>query len=191
MSIQKLSSIAVAGLLFFSLTLTGQLFAEDKPASEKSETIAMAGGKAIAAKPADWKTVKPKMQMIEHEFNAPEVGEDSARITIMQATGSIDANIDRWVAQFEGAKREDAKVEDKEVSGVKVHVVDITGTFVQKMGGPFAPGPTEKLENHRMLAAIIETKEEGKIFIKMTGPAATVEKLADGMKKMVYEIEVK
>ncbi len=159
--------------------------------AKEDEKIGMAGGKVVAAKPAEWKSVRPKINMIEHEFVAPAEGEQQARVTIMQATGTVEANIDRWVAQFDGAKKEDAKVEEKDVNGMKVHVVDITGTFTQKMGGPFAPGPTEKLENHRMIGVIIESKSEGKIFIKMTGSNDVVAKLKDGVDKMVSTIEEK
>ncbi len=160
--------------------------------ADEKETVKIAGGKVLATKPAEWKTIQPKMQMIEHEFVAPADAQpaDAARITIMQAAGSIDANIDRWIAQFEGSKKSDAKIEELDIAGCKVHMVDITGTFVQKMGGPFAPGPTESFKDYRMLSAIIETKNEGKIFVKMTGPNATVEKLADGMKKMIQEIQL-
>jgi len=38
---------------------------------------------------------------------------------------------------------------------------------------------------------IIETKTSGKVFIKMTGPKDTVEKLKDGMTKLVDSIEIK
>ncbi len=159
--------------------------------AKEDEKIEMAGGKVVASKPTEWKAVKPKINMIEHEFVAPAEGEQQARVTVMQATGSVDANIERWIGQFDGAKKEDAKIEDKEVNGLKVHVVDITGTFMQKMGGPFAPGPTEKLENHRMIGVIIESKNEGKIFIKMTGPNDVVAKLKEGVDKLVSTVEEK
>lgn len=174
----------VLSCFVLSLILTQALRAED-------DTISMAEGKIVAHKPEDWKSVKPKFNMIQHEFVAPKDGENQARITISQAGGSIDQNIDRWVLQFDGFKKEDAKIEEKEVGKIKVHTVDMAGTFLQKAGGPFSQGPTEKLENYRLLGVIIETKDSGKIFIKMTGPNDTVEKLKDGMTKLVDSIEEK
>jgi hypothetical protein len=173
--------------LILSQSLCSVSFAED------DDTIAMAGGKVVAYKPADWKDVKPKISMIEHEFVAPKEGEekDQARITVMQAGGTVEANIERWKSQFEALKKDDVKTEDKEVGTAKVHIVDMSGTYLQKSGGPFTPGPAERLENYRLLGVIIETKTSGKVFIKMTGPKDTVEKLKDGMTKLVDSIEIK
>ena len=58
--------------------------------------------------------------------------------------------------------------------------------------GPFAPSQAPKIrENYRMLGAIIETKGMGNHYVKITGPAETVEKLAEGFKKMLKELKVK
>ncbi len=164
-------------------------------ADEKAgEKIDLAGGKLSLVVPSSWESVPPKSQILEHEFKAPkDKKEDTARITIMSASGSIDDNIDRWVKQFDGAKKDDAKIEvKKDIANSTVHIVDISGTFKDSMGGgPFAPGPVKKRENYRMLGAIIETKEGGKVFIKMTGSKDTVEGLVDGFKKSLLELTAK
>jgi len=143
--------------------------------------------------PSEWESVPPKSNMVQSEFKAPrDQKEDTARVTVMSASGGIDANIDRWIGQFDGVKKEDAKIEKMDVAGATVHMVDITGTFKDSMGGgPFAPGPMKKREDYRMIAAIIETKNDGLLFIKMTGPKTTVESLAAGFKKSLTNIEKK
>lgn len=163
--------------------------AEEKAASK----IELANGKFVMVAPASWATVPPKSNMVQYEFSAPkEMKEDAARITIMQASGGIDANIDRWIGQFDGVKKSDAKIEKKEVSGTTLHIVDISGTFKDSMGGgPFAPGPVKKRENYRMIGAIIETKDSGTIFLKMTGAQATVEPLAEEFKKSLMDLKSK
>lgn len=180
------------GKLFLTLALVVGFAASAATAADDAK-IVMADGKVTAEKPEQWNVVQPKMRMIAFEFSAPKEAqaEDAARITVMQAAGSIEDNIKRWIGQFEGATEDDAKVEKKEVDGGVIHTVDLTGTFVQTMGGPFAPGPTKKLENHRLLGAIIETKNSGKIFVKMTGPAKTVEELSKGMQAFVDSVEIK
>ncbi len=175
-------------IVFASLTIGfGQ--AEDQAASK----IDLANGKFLMVAPSSWETVPPKSGIIQYEFKAPkDKKEDTARITIMQATGGIDANIDRWIGQFDGVKDSEVKKEKKDIAGATVHIVDISGTYKESMGGgPFAPGKVEKRENYRMLGAIIETKEAGTIFVKMTGPQATVEPLAEGFKKSVMEVKSK
>ncbi len=163
--------------------------AEDKAASK----IDLAKGKFVMVAPASWESVPPKSGIVEYEFKAPkDQKEDTARITIMQATGGVAANIDRWKGQFEGVKDGAVKEEKKDITGATVYLVDIAGTFKDSMGGgPFAPGKIEKRENYRMLGAIIETKESGTIFVKMTGPQATIEPLAEDFKKSVMELKSK
>ena len=180
------------GKLFLALTLAVGFAAAAARAADDAK-IVMAGGKVTAEKPDQWKVVQPKMQMIAFEFSAPQdaSAEDAARVTIMSAGGSIDANIKRWIGQFEGVEEDDAKVEKKEVDGGVIHTVDVSGTYVDLMGGRFAPGPAKKFEDYRLLGAIIETKNSGKIFVKMIGPAKTVEELSKGMQKFLDSVEIK
>ena len=64
-------------------------------------------------------------------------------------------------------------------------MVDVSGTYKDMPGGPFAGGKTIERPDYRMLAAIIETAESGSFFLKFYGPAATVATEADGFRKMV------
>lgn len=113
----------------------------------------------------------------------------------MQAGGSIEANIKRWIGQFSQpdgkATKEVAKVEEFEVDGTKVHWVDISGTFAESMGGgPFAPGKIVKREGHRMIGVIVVPKESrAQYFIKMTGKKDLVEKLAKDFQKSLKELK--
>ncbi len=166
--------------------------------AQEASKLELAGGKLIMKAPAPWKKGEPKSSMIEHEFLAPidAKEEETARITIMSAGGSIDANIDRWYGQFEQPDgkptKEKAKTEKFDVAGNTVHWVDIPGNFKETMGGgPFSGGKTVVRENYRMLGAIIVSKDQRQVFIKMTGPADVVEKLSDSFKKSLKELESK
>jgi hypothetical protein len=148
--------------------------------AEDNKVIDLADGALKMTVPASWKTVEPRSRIIEHEFQAPKEGDTVSRITIMAAGGSIDANVERWLGQFtqpDGKATKDvAKVEKKKVGDYEVTMVDITGTMSESMGGgPFAPGKTVKREGYRMLGAIIDTKDKGLQFIKLTGAAELVE----------------
>jgi hypothetical protein len=82
--------------------------------------------------------------------------------------GSIQANIDRWIGQFQsvdGAPEQSVE----EVAGMKVHLVDVTGTFT--VGA--AMGGGEARANWRMLGAIVESPA-GNYFFKLTGPVDTI-----------------
>lgn len=167
----------------------------------KTTPVELSNGKLILAAPADWVQVKPKSNIVQYEFSAPKLDEKekdkAARITFTASGGSIEDNLVRWYGQFEQADKsstkDKSKVEKFEVAGQTIHFVDIPGTFKDTMGaGPFAPSKAPTLrENYRMLGAIIETKELGNHYVKITGPADTVEKLAEGFKKMLKELVVK
>ncbi len=173
-----------------SLSVVSPARGQDTP---KPVKLDLAEGKLAMETPAGWKKVEAKSSMIQYEFRAPhDAPEDKqARITVMQAGGGIQANIDRWKGQFELAKDSDAKVEKKEIAKQTVHMVDLVGTYKESMGGPFAPGPAKKLSNYRMLGLIIETANAGTYFFKMTGPSDVVEKQMEGWKKMAEQMQVK
>ncbi len=143
--------------------------------TKAAEELALADGKITVTKPASWKTIQPKSNIIEYEFQAPIDGKQSSRITIMTASGGIEPNIKRWIGQFDGLKESDAKIEKKEIDKTTAHIVELEGTFKESMGGPFAPGgASKKLENYAMLATILELANGTTVFIKMTGPKEVV-----------------
>lgn len=187
-------------VLSFGLLLT--LSANFVAAQEaKPTTVELADGKITLLAPQEWVQAKPKSNIVQYEFSAPKLEEKdkdkAARITFTASGGTIEDNIIRWYGQLEqpdkSATKDKAKVEKFDADGQTIHWVDIPGTFKDTMGaGPFAPSkaPTMR-ENYRMLGAIIETKGMGNHYVKITGPAETVEKLAEGFKKMLKELKVK
>ncbi|MDX1962915.1 MAG: gluconolactonase [Pirellulales bacterium] len=173
------------------------LTAEDQPAPEKKgETIALADGQLALVAPADWVRKKPKSNIIEHEFAQPAAEGETidGRITIMGAGGEVQANIDRWINQFQqpdgSATKEKAKVEKKTIAEMEVHVVDISGTYMDSPAGPFAGGKTVPREDYRMLGAIIIAPKLGNYFIKFYGPAKTVAAGEPGFAKMLETLKV-
>jgi len=87
--------------------------------------------------------------------------------------GTVDANVDRWRSQMLGAdgKPAVAKVTMRTVRGVKVTVVDSSGTYTG-MGGPMAGG-AKPVSGYRLLGAIAEGRG-GNVFFKLTGPSKTI-----------------
>lgn len=150
----------------------------------------IADGSLSLEAPAGFERVRPSSGMVETEFSIPSEGElPPGRMTVMGAGGSIEANIDRWCGQFTQPDGGDTKKKvarkDLRVAGCGVSLVDIPGTYLDKPGGPFAGGPTVKRPDFRMLAAIVQTPAAGNYFLKFYGPAATVERHADGFRKMI------
>lgn len=134
--------------------------------------------------PKGWRVVQPTSRMIQAEFALPKAdGDDQdGRLTIMMAGGTIDANVQRWRGQFEDL---DAKpVEEIDVSGTKVTLVDFSGTYNEMRG---MMGPVTKRPGYRMLAAIIP-KPGGLLFVKGYGPKNTMAKNADAFRAFVESL---
>jgi hypothetical protein len=186
--VRRSGTVLVLLTLFYS---AGKCLAEDA-------TIAVADGKLTLKAPADWTRKKPTSGIVEHEFAITKSEGDAAdgRMTVMGAGGSVDANIERWLGQFldaDGKKltKDKAKIDKKKVAGEDVTIVDISGTYLDKPGGPFTPGPPVERKNYRMLAGVVATKNLGNYFFKFYGPEKTVEANEDAFLKMLNSLEKK
>ncbi len=93
--------------------------------------------------------------------------------------GGTQANIDRWIGQFEGTP--ESKTEEKEMGGKKITLLTAKGTYLESMGGPFSGNKTPK-PDYTMLAAILPS-EQGDVFLKLTGPTKSVEAMGDAFLK--------
>ncbi len=179
------TSLAAALALVFA----GSALAQDNPAQ-----IELAGGKLELKAPESWVRKAPQTRIVEHEFAIPAAAGDKAdgRFTIMAAGGSVDANIDRWYAQFSqpdgGSTKDKATVKKTTASGLNVHVVDMSGTYKDQRG-PVAPAVERP--NYRMLAAIIETGGAGNYFLKFYGPEKTVAANEKAFVEMVEGLQKK
>jgi hypothetical protein len=99
--------------------------------------------------------------------------------------GSVQANVDRWIGQFE--KADGATNQKSEtISGLTVTTVDVSGTF--KGGGPMMGNTSGPKSGYRMLGAIVEGPE-GNVFFKLTGPAKTIAAAQDEFQAMLKSLK--
>lgn len=138
-----------------------------------------AAGLTYTAPPA-WKPVTTSSSMRVAQFALPRAAGDSedGELVIYYfggSGGSVDANIDRWVGQMQqpDGKPSSAvmKRESRTINGLKVTLVDVSGTYVAEM----MPGSAQRHNSpgFRLRAAVIETAD-GPYFIKLTGPSKTI-----------------
>ncbi len=92
----------------------------------------------------------------------------------MAAGGDVEANIKRWKGQFAGGDEAARKTEEMSIGKWKVHLVDVNGSYAERMGGPFAGGKVVNRENYGMTGAIMVHPEGRKYFVKMIGPMSVV-----------------
>lgn len=159
-------------------------------AAEEKEptTISFGEGHFEMTVPEGWKTVQPKVRIIDHEFSAPakEEGATAGRATLMGAGGGVDANVARWKGQFTKLTADDVK--EEKVAGMKVHIVELKGDFKDQRG-PFVPAEIKK--DYTVLGAIITTDKLGDYFLKFYGPSDTINENKEKFTKMVNSLKVK
>lgn len=103
--------------------------------------------------------------------------------------GGVDANVKRWVGQFQKpdgspvAEKDTARKKES-VNGLPVTTVDVKGTYAG--GGPMM-GPSTPKPGYRLLGAIIEGPE-GAVFFKLTGPEKTVAAAEKPLRKMLQSV---
>ncbi|MGH9802831.1 MAG: hypothetical protein ACRD82_20895, partial [Blastocatellia bacterium] len=104
--------------------------------------------------------------------------------------GGVQANIDRWIGQFEqpdgSLSSAKAKQKQETINGMTVTTVDLTGIFAS--GGMAMDQPSVKKPGYRLLGAIVEGPS-GEIFFKMTGPAKTMAAAQGDFQTMLKSIK--
>ena len=143
-----------------------------------SATLLQAGSLTYTA-PSAWKPRPAASAMRVAEFVVPRAQGDPEDADVViyffaGGGGSVEANIERWIGQFEASGGGPAKPLGRNsfsVGPLKVTTVDVNGTYVAET----RPGSGQRLNKPKfaMRAAIVETAR-GPYFIKLTGPQATV-----------------
>ena len=130
--------------------------------------------------PAAWKPVPTSSSMRVVQYALPRAAGDTADTELVVyyfggSGGTVEANIERWVAQMQQPDGRPssavAKRQSRTINGMKVTLVDVPGTYVAEV----TPGSPQRHNspNFHLRAAVIETSN-GPYFIKLTGPAKTV-----------------
>jgi hypothetical protein len=121
--------------------------------------------------PSAWTAVANPSPMRLATYRVPRApgDTDSADVSVTRAGGSPDANIERWLGQFDNRGKETRT--ERAVRGLKVTIVEVSGTYLG--GGMMMAGPSTPHPNWALLGAIIEASGTP-YFVKITGPVATV-----------------
>lgn len=125
---------------------------------------------AVAWKvPGEWTTVPntSSMRLATYHVPAAKGDPDETDVTVVRAGGTTDANIDRWVRQFDEAGKDERTV--KTVGAFKITIVEVSGTYLGMMASADAPAR----KGWSLLGAVVETSTSP-YFFKLTGPTASV-----------------
>ena len=150
------------------------------------------------APPPAWKSEPVSSSLRKAQYRLPGAkGPESDGLMVVfyfgqGQGGSVDLNIDRWKGMFSTADGKPvpdsaAQRESREVNGMKVTTLDVTGRYVDPMAGSAGPAPKS---DSRMLSAVIETPQ-GLWFFKGVGSVETMSAQTENFKKFVDSIKKK
>jgi hypothetical protein len=190
-------SCALSALVLFACKTPDEPAATPTPPEERAavaaETTAPAQTPAAPhfGAQAGWIVATPTSNMRVAQFVLPGSAGDAELVVYFfgERGGSLEANLERWAGQFEqpdgGASHERMLRSDREVAGLIVTVVDLSGTYVAET----SPGSGEHVNKPlwRMLAAVIEAPE-GPYYAKLTGPAVTVAHWEDSFERFLDDL---
>ncbi len=131
--------------------------------------------------PEGWQPEPPSTPMRLAQYRLAGSGGD-AELTVFAfgpgQGGSPKANIERWVAQFRADESttasQPAEVAELETGGLRIYLVKTSGTYSPTAMGMMGP-PAEPRPNYALFGVVVEGGPEGLLFIKVTGPKATLE----------------
>jgi len=153
-----------------------------------SQQAAGAAGSIDFDVPKGWESQKTSssMRMVQTAIPGPGGPGDFAVFYFGPGGGGpVDANIDRWVGQMEGAAK--PTPETFETNGYKVTWVDVKGTL--KPSG-MGMGPKTPVANARLYGAVVEGPG-GPWFFKATGPDSTLAPQHDAFVAMLKSVRAK
>lgn len=166
------SSVLAAGLLAL---VAGEVRAEEK-------TTKVAAGDISLNIPETWKKSEAKRQFRVAEFEIPAIEgvEGTGELAVFYfgegGAGGVDANVTRWINQFESEGRKVKTLTGKSEQG-DYTLVDLSGTYKKPIGPPIQM-KSKSMPDWRMLGVILQT-EKGAYFLKFDGPAKLIAAEAD------------
>jgi hypothetical protein len=138
--------------------------------------------------PSKWKAGASASSMRKATYVVPKSAGDAedGEMSVTQVGGSVDANIDRWVGQFGGAK-ESLKRTEQKVGTLKVTIVELSGKYT---GGGMPGAPPTPKDDWALLAAIVEPLDPP-YFFKLTGPKKTLKEARPDFDRLVKSLRAK
>jgi hypothetical protein len=148
-----------------------------------SQPAASSAGDLKYQAPAGWVSEPASSSMRVAQYRLPRADGDSddAQLALFYfgqgQGGSVEANLDRWVNQMVqpdgSSSKAKAKTETMTVKGLRVTLLDVTGTYNAEMSP--GSGSRHNSAGYRMRAAVVETPK-GPYFAKLVGPEKTIAK---------------
>ena len=120
--------------------------------------------------PTGWQAVRNpnRMRLASYRIPGPS-GSEPLDVSVSRAGGTPDANIQRWMGQFDGPHESQTV---KHVHGLDVTMVEVSGTY--RSSGMLPGAPVTPRPDWTLLAAIVPAGGTA-YFFRLIGPSADVQ----------------
>lgn len=157
-------------------------------AAEPAKTRTVEAGELKLKVPEAWQQKPASSTMRLAQFTIPKVEGDAENGEFVVfffggAAGGAQANVERWIKQFQAKDRKVTLREGKSPQGEYVFV-DLRGTW-NKPVGPMIQQKTVPMPHARVLGVILAVKGQGNYFIRLTGPEKTITANADAFRTAI------
>jgi len=162
------------------------LLAQVVTAAEGTAPATFKAGAFTFARPSkwDWETPASSMRAAQMKIKGHESQVAEALFFYFGPGngGGPQANIDRWIGQFQEPREKlNPKIKEETIGSYKVSFFDAQGTYLSGMPG----APTKTAMPGSMLKGAIIEHPEGCVFIRITGPIDLVKTQDDALRKMI------
>jgi hypothetical protein len=120
--------------------------------------------------PRGWQTIPNPNAMRLATYRVTADSTDAPEVSVARAGGTAEANIQRWLDQFD--QRGADKRTQMRVHGLDVTIVEVSGTY---MGGSMMPGAQSASHPGWTLVGAIVPTATSAYFFKLLGPTAKVQ----------------
>lgn len=142
--------------------------------------------------PPGWKEEPPANPMRHKQYRLPGAGGDAELVVSYFGSGQggdATSNAQRWGAQFSqpegGSPQEALSTTSLDVGGVKVLLVETSGTYTPMMA---SPEDVQERPGYALVGAIVEGPDAN-WFFKLTGPEGTVREQRPAFLQMIQSIK--
>ena len=192
------ASVLGAGAFFLTLGGCGERERPEDTVSERQlrpgAQTAPAGAPVVVASlawdvPEDWAYREPASEFRAAEFEVP-TEEGEAELVIFHfgpgQGGDAEANLARWarVVLDEEGNPVEPEIEVLETGELRTVFAEYRGTY---MAGP-PMGDKTAMEDAALFGAVIEGGPRGRVFMRLTGPAAAVESVRGAWMGMLQSV---
>lgn len=179
-------------LLLVLPMLTAAVTAEDaaKPAAPALEMVEVEAGDLKLSVPKIWRQEQPSNKLRLAQFSIRGTGgdQDSSEFVVSPPVGGTrEANVTRWIDQFQKEGREVVMSVGKCPQGEYLYI-EISGTYKLPVGPLFAR-KFEDTPGYRMHGLILSATKDGQpagnYYLKLVGPLNTVKAYSDSFRASV------